>query len=208
MKTASTAAVLLALLMSSSGCEKKAKTAPAPQAEAPILPPSKMVYIPDLPGLPPPPLRDVAMAIPAPENPEPARPRRTNHHKSTTATAKQTAPADITASAADKGTPSQATQTQVASTAPADASPIGQLSSSGEDSTAPGRDNIARLINDTESGLNKINRTLSKDEQDTTAQIKTFLTKARQSLSENDLDGAQTLATKAKVLLEELTTKK
>lgn len=206
MKTASAAAVLIALLMPLSGCDKKAKTAPAPQAQAPTLPPSQMVHIPELPGLPPPQLRDVAVATPPPDNPEPARPRRTNHHKSTAA--KQTTPADSTAQSAEKATPPQASQTQVATSGTPDASPIGQLSSTGEDSTAPGRDNIERLINNTESGLNGIKRALSKDEQDTTAQIRTFLTKARQSLSENDLDGAQTLATKAKVLLEELTTKK
>lgn len=208
MKTARAAAVLVALLMPLSGCEKKAKIAPVPQAEAPILPPSQMVHIPELPGLPPPPLRDVAYEPPPPENPEPVRPRRTNHHKSTTA-AKQTAPADTTAQGADKGTQPPGSQTQVATNGTADASPIGQLSSTGEDSTSQGRDGIERLISDTESGLNNIvKRTLSKEEQDTTAQIKTFLAKARQSLSENDLDGAQTLATKAKVLLAELTTKK
>jgi ribosomal protein S20 len=36
-------------------------------------------------------------------------------------------------------------------------------------------------------------------------EIRTFLTKAKQALSQDDLDGAQTLATKAKVLLDELT---
>jgi len=55
--------------------------------------------------------------------------------------------------------------------------------------------------------LTGIKRTLSTDEQLTSTQIKTFLTKAKQALADNDLDGAQTLATKAKVLLDELTKK-
>ncbi len=76
MKTASIAAVLLVLLTSLSGCESKTKATLPDQAEAPILPPSKMVHIPDLPGLPPPPLREVTVATPPPEVSEPVRPRK------------------------------------------------------------------------------------------------------------------------------------
>ncbi|QNI34055.1 hypothetical protein H7849_09195 [Alloacidobacterium dinghuense] len=204
MKTASTTAVLIMFVISLSGCAKKAKTTPPAQAQAPVLPTSRMVYVPEFPGLPPPPLRDVALVVPPPENPEPVHPRKTNHRKTTVA--KAAAPADVTAPTADKGTPAQAStsQTQVASAGASDASPIGQLSTSGEDSNTPGRQNIEHLISETENGLNGIKRALSNDEQTTSAQIKTFLAKARQSLAENDLDGAQTLATKAKVLLDEL----
>jgi len=202
MKTASIAAVLIVLFVPLSGCDKKTKATPPPQAQAPTLPPSKMVHVPDLPGLPPPPLRDVAVATPPPENPEPVPPHKSSRHKSTTAKG----PADSTAQTSDKGAQAQATQ--VANAGAADASPIGQLSSSAEDSASQGRDGIERLVNETENGLNGIKRTLNGDEQAISTQIRTFLTKARQSLAENDLDGAQTLATKAKVLLEELTSKK
>jgi len=41
----------------------------------------------------------------------------------------------------------------------------------------------------------------------TATQIRTFLSKAKQALDQDDLDGANTLVTKAKVLLAELTTK-
>ena len=60
-------------------------------------------------------------------------------------------------------------------------------------------------ITNTENGLNGIKRALSSQEQETVSQIRTFLQKARQALSNDDLDGAKTLATKAKVLLDELT---
>ena len=206
MKAASGAAVLVVLLMSLSGCETKTKTAPPPQAQAPILPPSKMVHIPDLPGLPPPPLRDVVVASAPPENTEPVKPHKPAHRKpSAPVQAKASTPVDAPAQTTDK--PDTATQTQATNGAGADVSPIGQLSSTGEAASSQGRQHIERLISDTENGLNGIKRTLTSDEQLTSTQIKTFLAKARQALSDNDLDGAQTLADKAKVLLQELTKK-
>jgi len=85
-------------------------------------------------------------------------------------------------------------------------SPIGQLSSAGEHTGVPSRNVIQDLIKATDSGLKGIERSLSSDEQKLTAtQIRTFLTKAQQALDQGDLDGANTLATKAKVLLGELT---
>jgi phosphoribosylformimino-5-aminoimidazole carboxamide ribonucleotide (ProFAR) isomerase len=62
------------------------------------------------------------------------------------------------------------------------------------------------LISGTESGLNNIKRTLeSVTDKQTAEQIRTFLQKAKAALELDDLDGAHTLATKAKVLLDELT---
>ena len=81
MKAASRTAVLIVLSVSLSGCENKAKTAPPPEAQAPVLPPSKMVHLPTLPALPPPPLREVALETPPPENPEPVHPHKTTHRK-------------------------------------------------------------------------------------------------------------------------------
>ena len=56
----------------------------------------------------------------------------------------------------------------------------------------------------TEHGLNGITRTLSDQEQKTSAQIREFLKQARVALASGDVDGANTLALKAKVLLGEL----
>jgi hypothetical protein len=61
------------------------------------------------------------------------------------------------------------------------------------------------LIATTERGLNGITRSLNEQEQKTAAQIREFLKQARDALSTNDVDGAHTLAVKAKVLLSELT---
>jgi hypothetical protein len=162
-----------------------------------------MVHIPELPALPPPPLRDVSVATAPPENPEPVHPHKATHRKP--AAAKPAATADVTAQTVDKT--AQPPQTQAANGAGSEISPIGQLSSSGGATTPPGRQDVERLINDTGNGLSNIKRTLSSDEQVTSTQIKTFLIKAKEALADNDLDGAQTLANKAKVLLEELTKK-
>jgi len=80
-------------------------------------------------------------------------------------------------------------------------SAIGQLSSG----DAPDvRRQTVESIATTERGLNGIGRKLNDQEQKTAAQIKEFLKQARQALTSGDVDGAFTLAAKAKVLLGEL----
>jgi hypothetical protein len=80
-------------------------------------------------------------------------------------------------------------------------SAIGQLSSGdASDSRQQTLDSIAV----TERGLNGINRTLNDQEQKTAAHIREFLKQAREALASGDVDGARTLAAKAKVLLGEL----
>lgn len=60
------------------------------------------------------------------------------------------------------------------------------------------------LIADTETGLRSIERPLNGQEQKTAAQIRQFIRQARKALVTGDVDGAHTLAAKAKVLLSEL----
>jgi hypothetical protein len=80
-------------------------------------------------------------------------------------------------------------------------SAIGQLSSG---DPADLRLETSDWIAATERGLNNLGRTLSAQEQKTAAQIKEYLRQAREALISGDLDGAHTLAAKAKVLLSEL----
>lgn len=61
-------------------------------------------------------------------------------------------------------------------------------------------------IAETEKGLNAIRRKLNDQEQKTSAQIREFLKQAKTALATGDVDGAHTLALKAKVLLGELVT--
>jgi hypothetical protein len=78
---------------------------------------------------------------------------------------------------------------------------IGQLSSG--DPSGLRRETVSSM-EATERGLNGIGRTLNGQEQITAAQIRSFLKQAREALAAGDVDGAHTLAAKAKVLLGEL----
>jgi hypothetical protein len=88
---------------------------------------------------------------------------------------------------------------------PANESPgvsaIGQLSSG--DPTDTKRETVESL-SAIERGLNGINRQLSESEQKTAVQIREYLKQAKAALDTGDVDGAHTLASKAKVLLSEL----
>ena len=80
-------------------------------------------------------------------------------------------------------------------------SAVGQLSS-GEPSDL--RQQTADSIAAIDRGLNGIGRQLSEPEQKTAAQIREYLKLAREALASGDVEGAHTLAAKAKVLLGEL----
>jgi hypothetical protein len=81
-------------------------------------------------------------------------------------------------------------------------SAIGQLSSG---DTSDLRRETMDSIAATERQLNGIDRVLSKQEQKTARQVREFLKQAREALNSGDVDGAHTLAAKARVLLGELT---
>lgn len=90
----------------------------------------------------------------------------------------------------------------VAPDAPPVVSAIGQLSSG---DPANYRYQTAESINTIERGLNGISGKLSTPQQKIADQIREFLKEARAALASGDVDGAHTLAAKAKVLLAELT---
>jgi hypothetical protein len=93
------------------------------------------------------------------------------------------------------------TNTQVASNGTSAVPAIGQLSSG----DAPNmRQQTDDSIASTEKSLNGITRKLSDQEEKTAAQVREYLKQARDALTAGDVDGAHTLAGKAKVLLEEL----
>jgi outer membrane biosynthesis protein TonB len=91
---------------------------------------------------------------------------------------------------------------QASNTAPVEVSAIGQLSPGASSDL---RDQTVESISTTEHGLKDIgNRSLNDQEQKTVAQIKEFLKQARTALDSGDVDGAHTLAVKAKVLFGEI----
>lgn len=80
-------------------------------------------------------------------------------------------------------------------------SAIGQLSSGDPaDYRRQTEDSIAA----SERGLKAITRPLNDQDQRTVAHIREFLRQARQALASGDVDGAHTLAAKARVLLSEI----
>jgi hypothetical protein len=101
-------------------------------------------------------------------------------------------------------TPANATAPtqEAANAAPAAVSAIGELSSGDPaDYRQETSDSIAAI----ERSLNGITRPLNDSEQKTADHIREFLKQARAALASGDVDGAHTLASKARVLLNELT---
>ena len=186
------------LLFGVAGCNHNVQSA----APAPAPP---KVYTPDqvadrqLPQ-PPAPAEPLNVKGPGSELAQPTPPPKAAKKKS-----RRSRPTDSGEVQAAKETAptSSATAPGAAAGQPPDTSPIGQLTSS-SDSGSLTHQKILDLINNTERDLNEIKRPLSSDEQQTATQIRTFLTKARKALDLDDLDGANTLVTKAKVLLDEL----
>ena len=81
---------------------------------------------------------------------------------------------------------------------------IGQLTAAPSPDSSGSRQQAADLIDSTQRGVNSL-RNLNGDQNKTVAQIRSFLDQAERALHNGDLDGAHTLATKAKTLLDELT---
>ena len=105
---------------------------------------------------------------------------------------------------ADEASSDAAPANETASASPAPTpgvSAVGQLSS-GESSDLA-RKTLESIVT-IERGLNGLNRNLNDAEQKTADHIREFLKQARLALTAGDVDGASTLAAKAKVLLAEL----
>jgi hypothetical protein len=90
---------------------------------------------------------------------------------------------------------------QATNAVPIEVSAIGQLSPGGSSDL---RQQTVDSISSTEHGLKDINRQLNDQEQKTVSQIREFLKQARVALGSGDVDGAHTLAVKAKVLFGEI----
>lgn len=175
--SARSAAWLLPLLLA--GCIHKSQVAQSTPLAPPIEDVPPAIHLPPPSELPPP---DVTAPVqqPAPvvTTPPPAPPKKPAKHKR---------PANTT--------------TQTASSGAAPVPAIGQLSSGDPPDM---RQQTDTSIAATEKALNGINRNLSDQERKTATQIREYLKEARAALSSGDIDGAHTLATKAKVLLDEL----
>ena len=202
------------------GCaSKKAKVKPPAIAQAPttndqagVMYPTPFPPTTEAPPLPAPALTQPKEAAPPSPPPEHQPSKRKKNAGTLTkpkpSAAKPATQAPGTSESAAPATPSVTTATpgqQTANVEPSGVSPIGQLTSGEGASGSQKRHDTSDLINTTEQGLNGIKRTLDRQESETANQIRTYLKQAKNALTVDDIDGASTLATKAKVLLEELT---
>lgn len=203
-------AALVLLLAWAAGCNKQPRDAPPPVAQAPSLPPAEMASLepPMPPGIPAdqrPVKLDTTVPPEVKTAPVAAQPKKPVRHR--TKPASDTAQQDSTKASGGTQTAGQenpSENAQIASAQPSEMSPIGQLSTANPDANTADRHTIIDQIDATENGLNGIKRSLSRDEQKTATQIRTFITRARDALKHDDLDGARTLSTKAHLLLQEL----
>ncbi len=153
------------------------------QQLAPALPPDQQLKTTSV-ELPPPANTIPTQPIQNAKAPTEETPKRSSHHHK----------------AAEKNTEEAANNVPEPPTPTVSA--IGQLSSGDPPNY---RDETAGSINAIEHGLNSISHPLSDAEQKIADHIREFLKEARAALASGDVDGAHTLAAKAKVLLEELT---
>jgi ribosomal protein S20 len=93
---------------------------------------------------------------------------------------------------------------QVASAAPPpEETAIGALTAGGEASPQI-KQEAAELITSSEKRLNALPSQKAEDEKAQVSKVKNFLKDAQEALNTGDAEGAKTLATKAKLLLDDL----
>ncbi len=215
MRAANLCSSLTLLLLFCTGCLSHKSSSPPPQAQAPPLQTGKGTLnapttaqqqpksdTPLASPLPPPSEQNVPLPPPTPKKVK---------HKPKPPAAKPADTAQTPAAAAASQSPATGSQASAQATPPpapatvGTPSPIGQLTTGDSAMGEKAKRETADLIGGTEQGLNGIKRSLSTEEKVTAAQIRTFLKQAQQALDNGDTDGAHTLATKAKLLLDELT---
>lgn len=193
--------VALLLSFAFTGCHSRRERAvPPPQAQAPIvttLPPEPPLAFPNVELPKPKPATPVAKPAPPPQpKPQPVakvHPRPIKHK----AAPEKSAAATESPSAA--GEEADAQTGTIAGTAA-----LGKLSA--DDAAADPHENVQteRLIHRTEARFKKLSRWQRTRHKDAVAQVASFLSQAKQAWAMNDVVGAQTLANKAKILLDEV----
>jgi hypothetical protein len=204
--------VLLPILCS--GCSHRNPATPQ-QAQAPPLQTGKGTLEPpkatqqaektDTPlasPLPPP----SAQSVPLPPPPPPKKVRKPKKPKpadSPPSTASAPAGSSNSQASAPSATAQVTAPVQLQNAATSN-SAIGQLTTGDSAQGERTKHETADLIGATQQGLISIKRALTNEEKATAGQIHNYLKQAQQALDNGDADGAHLLATKAKVLLDEL----
>jgi hypothetical protein len=163
------------------GCHRRPVVPPLPAVvQAPVPPPPT----PTAPAMksPPPASLSTAPAVKVTEVKPKSRPRRS---------AQKIAP------------PAPAPAETVAAVAPPETAALGELSAGG-DSSPKSQQEASELIVSSERRLDALGKTKAKPPDDQTREVRHFLQQAREALATGDAEGARTLATKAKLLMDDL----
>lgn len=213
-----TALFVLCAMLGLSGChEKKKPSAQLPPAPAPT--PSTASQQPPIqqptpqttqepPSVQQPAQQQTAQNETSKPKPQPRHPRHT-----VTATPKKPAPADE--KPPEKSAQEKEKQTQEVAhnvppkiviqeggtNTPGSTQPA---STNTPDNTAHNEPTTGQLLDSTENNLRNLKRQLSADEQTTQAQIKDYVSQARQAIKDGDMVRAHNLAVKAHLLCDEL----
>ena len=181
MRRRVTAALLCAgLAFGAEGCRKKVQVPPLPQIQAPVAletpPPQEHppMIEPPVVNLPP---------VPVASNATKPKQRKRPAAKTTAA---------------------PEPPVQVASVEPApEATAIGELTSGGE-ANPKLQQEAADMIAANEKRLNGLSAQMSDEQKAQVSKVKNFQRQAQEALNSGDVEGAKTLATKAKLLLDDL----
>lgn len=171
-----------------SGCRHRPQLAPLPPVLSPVdlveVPPMENPPMIDNPQVKLPPVPSASAAM------NPRRRRRSSPPKATAATVTPpvTTPAATQPAAADP---------------PAEVATIGALTAGGE-ANPQSKQEAADLIVSIEKRLNGMPTKMAEDQKAQTSKVRNFLRDAQDALKSGDAEGAKTLATKAKLLLDDM----
>ena len=172
--------VLMMVPLLMTACDRKQQ-----KAQLPPLAPPEAATIPPPSNAPPPPVETIPTQ-PTQKAPTPPE------------------PVEQPAKRKKKPKPADTTQQAAIATPNPEVSAIGQLSSG---DPAEVRRQTVNSIASIEQGLQKIDPKFNDSEQKTADHIRDFIKQAKAALSTGDVDGAHTLADKARVLLNKLVNK-
>ncbi|RSL19288.1 hypothetical protein EDE15_4950 [Edaphobacter aggregans] len=162
------------------GCRKKVQVPPLPQIQAPIA-----LETPPPPEHPPMIEPPVVKLPPVPVASNGAKPKRERRRPAAK-------------------TPAPEPPVQVASAEPAtEEAAIGALTSGGE-ANPKSQQEAAEMIAANEKRLNGLSAQMSDEQKAQISKVKNFQRQAQEALNSGDVEGAKTLATKAKLLLDDL----
>lgn len=192
------AVLVVATLAGGVGCKKKAPPAPAPQQQAPTITQQEN-------QVPPPAAPEPQKPSPEQTEQQPAAPTPSPETKPTAHKHKSKAPKKSAAKKTPQQSPRKPAQPSQQASKPATTDTNVQLSASiPQGEAARQRQVTAQLLTQTENTLKSITRALTDDEQRTVQQIRGFMQQSRTADNDGDLDRSYNLATKAKLLADEL----